>query len=119
MRGGNRKLLAGCILLTNQPKDWNEAAVPRFIAPSYAWEVKDHLSSLKDKGPAEIKLGCTKRSRSLNNYMDEYHPERVIRFSERNFGLSNGIESVPLYAVWCLWHCSVAESNRETDIFTN
>ncbi|MBQ9327180.1 MAG: ATP-binding protein [Solobacterium sp.] len=52
--------------------------------------------------PAEIKSGRHKRSRSLLNYIDEYHPERTIRFSERNFGLTGGIESVPLYAVWCL-----------------
>lgn len=52
--------------------------------------------------PAEIKSGRHKRSKSLSNYIEKYHPEKVIRFSEKNFGETEGIESVPLYAAWCL-----------------
>ena len=33
MRGGNRKLSVGSVLLAKQPNDWNEAAVPRFFRP--------------------------------------------------------------------------------------
>ena len=73
-----------------------------YFKPSDSMEIDLVFDSDGQIVPAEIKSGRHKRSRSLNNYMDEYHPERVIRFSERNFGLSNGIESVPLYAVWCL-----------------
>lgn len=73
-----------------------------YFKPSDSMEIDLVFDSDGQVVPAEIKSGRHKRSRSLTNYMDEYHPERVIRFSERNFGVGNGIESVPLYAAWCL-----------------
>ncbi len=51
--------------------------------------------------PVEIKAGRHKRSASLNKYREKYKPEKVVRLSENNFGESDGIYSVPLYAVFC------------------
>jgi hypothetical protein len=52
--------------------------------------------------PIEIKSGRHKRSTSLNNYVEKYQPQYSIRISENNFGMTNGIKSVPLYAVFCI-----------------
>ncbi len=52
--------------------------------------------------PIEIKSGRHKKSTSLNNYVEKYKPEYVIRISESNFGMANNIKSVPLYATFCI-----------------
>lgn len=52
--------------------------------------------------PLEVKADTHVKSRSLNNYINEYKPEYSIRVSKKNFGFVNGIKSVPLYAVYCI-----------------
>lgn len=52
--------------------------------------------------PVEIKAGRHKRSVSLKKYREKYKPEKAIRISENNFGETEGICSVPLYAAFCL-----------------
>jgi uncharacterized protein len=52
--------------------------------------------------PVEIKSGRHRRSTSLNNYRKKYKPDHAIRISEMNFGASDGLISVPLYAVCCI-----------------
>ncbi len=52
--------------------------------------------------PVEVKSSNHTKSRSLNNYMQEYQPKYGIRISSKNFGFKNNIKSVPLYAVFCL-----------------
>ena len=51
--------------------------------------------------PIEIKSGRHKRSVSLSNYMEQYHPPCGIRFSALNFGKANQLISLPLYAAFC------------------
>jgi predicted AAA+ superfamily ATPase len=52
--------------------------------------------------PIEVKTGKRTRSRSLNLFVEKYKPSYSIRVSSKNFGLENGIKSVPLYAVFCI-----------------
>lgn len=52
--------------------------------------------------PVEIKSGRHKRSTSLKNYVQKFHPDYAIRISQLNFGWENGLFLVPLYAVWCI-----------------
>lgn len=52
--------------------------------------------------PVEVKSSIHVKSRSLNNYINEYQPIYAIRISEKNFGFKKGIKSVPLYAVFCI-----------------
>lgn len=52
--------------------------------------------------PVEVKSGTNTRSRSLNVYITRYKPQVAVRFSQKNFGLENGIMSLPLYAAFCL-----------------
>jgi predicted AAA+ superfamily ATPase len=63
----------------------------------------DFLLNLSDGIiPVEVKAAENVRSRSLQVYVEKYHPNYVIRVSARNFGFENGIKSVPLYAVHCI-----------------
>ena len=52
--------------------------------------------------PLEVKSSIHTKSRSLNNYMEEYKSKYGIRVSSKNFGFKNYIKSVPLYAVFCI-----------------
>ena len=52
--------------------------------------------------PVEVKTSDNVRSKSLGVYRSKYAPDEVIRISTRNFGIENGIKSIPLYAAWCI-----------------
>lgn len=52
--------------------------------------------------PIEVKASTNTRSRSLKEYIRQYHPKYSIRISKKNFGMSEGIKSVPLYAVYLI-----------------
>ena len=52
--------------------------------------------------PLEVKTSNHIKSRSLNNYMQEFKPKYGIRLSSKNFGFKNNIKSVPLYAAFCI-----------------
>jgi predicted AAA+ superfamily ATPase len=52
--------------------------------------------------PIEVKSWENVRSQSLESFRKKYNIKKAIRISARNFGLENGIKSVPLYAVWCI-----------------
>jgi predicted AAA+ superfamily ATPase len=52
--------------------------------------------------PMEVKAADNVRSRSLQVYTEKYRPNYAIRVSTRNFGFTQGIKSVPLYAVHCI-----------------
>ena len=48
--------------------------------------------------PIEVKASDNITSKSLNYYIKRYKPQYSIRISTKNFGFSNGIKSIPLYA---------------------
>lgn len=52
--------------------------------------------------PVEVKSSSNTRSRSLSVYRSKYEPSTSIRLSTKNFGIDNGIRSVPLYAAFCI-----------------
>lgn len=52
--------------------------------------------------PVEVKTSNHTKSRSLNNYINEYNPKYAIRISTKNFGFKDNIKSIPLYAVFCI-----------------
>ena len=61
--------------------------------------------------PIEVKSGDHVKSDSLNDYTHLFHPEWSIRISEKNFGFENGIQSVPLYAAYCISDGKTRPSN--------
>jgi len=52
--------------------------------------------------PVEVKSSENVRSKSLNEYIKKYKPEKVFRVSTKNFGSENNLVSVPLYAMFCV-----------------
>jgi len=52
--------------------------------------------------PVEVKSSDNVRSKSLNQYILKYHPVFSIRISTKNFGIENGIKSIPHYACFCI-----------------
>ena len=52
--------------------------------------------------PVECKAGNHVKAKSMMVYMEKYTPVYAIRISARNFGMVNGIKSVPLYSVFCV-----------------
>ena len=52
--------------------------------------------------PIEVKANDNIGSQSLNVYMKRYQPKYAIRISTKNFGFSNNIKSIPLYATFCI-----------------
>ena len=52
--------------------------------------------------PIEVKSADNVRSKSLKTYISKYNPKYSIRISSKNFGFENNIQSIPLYAVFCI-----------------
>lgn len=52
--------------------------------------------------PVECKAGNHVKAKSMMIYKGKYAPKYCIRISGRNFGMVDGIKSVPLYAVFCI-----------------
>jgi hypothetical protein len=52
--------------------------------------------------PVEVKASGNTKSKSLKVYMDKYKPVYAIRVSGKNFGMTNGIKSVPLYSAFMI-----------------
>lgn len=50
----------------------------------------------------EVKKGTKVKSKSINVFSQRYHPAYCIRFSEKNFGKTDNLWSVPLYGAFCV-----------------
>jgi predicted AAA+ superfamily ATPase len=52
--------------------------------------------------PVEVKSGKNKASPSLDLYRSRYKPALSLKTRNGNFGLKDGVKSIPLYAVFCI-----------------
>ena len=52
--------------------------------------------------PIEVKSADNSKAKSLKVYMQRFSPEYAIKISTNNFGFSNGIKTIPLYAAFCV-----------------
>ena len=52
--------------------------------------------------PIEVKAGNDTKSKSLEVYVDKFHPKYSIRLSTKDFGFENNIKSVPIYATFLI-----------------
>lgn len=52
--------------------------------------------------PIEVKSSENVRSKSLQQFVQKYHPPYSVRVSTKNFGMENNIKSIPLYAAFCI-----------------
>lgn len=65
---------------------------------SGAYEVDFLINVDGDIIPIEVKASDNTTSKSLNYYIQRFKPKYSIRLSTKNFGYSNNIKSIPLYA---------------------
>ena len=73
-----------------------------YWASEHTAEIDFVMQNERDIIGIEVKKGTKVRSRSLGVFVEKYQPSYCIRFSEKNFGLENGVKSVPLYAAFCV-----------------
>lgn len=73
-----------------------------YWASEHSAELDFVLQKESDIIGVEVKRGTKVHSKSLSVFMQKYKPAYAIRFSEKNFGRTENIFSVPLYAVFCV-----------------
>ena len=73
-----------------------------YYKPDDSMEIDLLLEYDGDVVPLEIKAGRHKRSTSLKNFQNKFGAAKTIRISENNFGQTDELISIPLYAVFCL-----------------
>ncbi len=73
-----------------------------YYKPTQTMEIDFMIAEENQVIPIEVKAGEHIKSRSMSNYIMKYKPAYAIRISARNFGFSNQIYAIPLYAVFCL-----------------
>jgi predicted AAA+ superfamily ATPase len=64
--------------------------------------------------PIEVKSADNVRSKSLRVYRDRYHPTAAVRLSAAEFGIVDGLRSVPLYAAFCLTSESISSPDASS-----
>jgi len=52
--------------------------------------------------PIEVKKGTHTKSKSLDLFIKKYNIQKAIRLSQKNFGVTGPVISVPLYAASCI-----------------
>ena len=107
--------LAQQTILTGESNLFMGSITENFIAQAlscnghkpFYW-TSNHLAELdfvvqNEKGiiGIEVKKGLKVHSKSLNEFIKKYSPCCSIRFSEKNFGSTDSIFSVPHYAAFC------------------
>ncbi len=76
--------------------------------PLYYWcsgnkaEIDFIINTMDGIIPIEVKASENTQAKSLRVYMEKYKPNYGIRISGKNFGFSNNIKSIPLYATFCI-----------------
>ncbi|MDR2842073.1 MAG: ATP-binding protein [Spirochaetaceae bacterium] len=103
-------------VLTGDSNQFMGALTENYIAqalsannyPLYYW-TSEHIAELDfvlqngtDIIGIEVKKGIKTHSKSLNQFIQKYHPAYSLRFSEKNFGQAENILSIPHYAAFCL-----------------
>ncbi len=103
-------------VLTGEPNLFMGAVTENYVAQALAsnghslfyWtsEHSAELDFVLQKGEdiigIEVKKGIKVHSKSLNVFIQKYKPAYSIRFSEKNFGRTENIFSIPLYAAFCI-----------------
>lgn len=113
----NKSQMSVNTIITGEANIFMGAVTENYIAqqlaaknyPLYYWTVTNSQAELdfvlqkNDKIYAiEVKKGEHVRSRSLSVFKQKYSPDYAIRFSQKNFGKTEDVFSIPLYAAFLL-----------------
>lgn len=108
--------LSGQTILSGNDNAFMGAVTENYVAQQliannhllYYWESKgiaelDFVLQIENQVIAiEVKKGIRTKSKSLNLFIEKFKPNKSIRISSKNFGISETIISIPLYAVFCI-----------------
>lgn len=113
----NKSQMSVNTIITGESNIFMGAVTENYIAqqlaaknyPLYYWTVANSQAELdfvlqkNDKIYAiEVKKGEHVRSRSISVFKQKYSPDYAIRFSQKNFGKTEEVISIPLYAAFLL-----------------
>ena len=113
----NKSQMSVNTIITGESNIFMGAVTENYIAqqlaaknyPLYYWTVANSQAELdfvlqkNDKIYAiEVKKGEHVRSRSLSVFKQKYSPDYAMRFSQKNFGKTEEVISIPLYAAFLL-----------------
>ncbi|MBQ5333344.1 MAG: ATP-binding protein [Oscillospiraceae bacterium] len=113
----NKSHMSVNTIITGESNIFMGAVTENYIAqqlaaknyPLYYWTIANSQAELDfvlqkdDKIYAiEVKKGEHVRSRSLSVFRQKYSPDYAIRFSQKNFGKTEDVISIPLYAAFML-----------------
>lgn len=113
----NKSKMSVNTIITGESNIFMGAVTENYVAqqlaaknyPLYYWTVSNSQAELDfvlqkdDKIYAiEVKKGEHVRSRSLSVFKQKYSPDYAIRFSQKNFGRTDDVISVPLYATFLI-----------------
>ena len=73
-----------------------------YYKPSDSMEIDIVLDEAEGIVPCEIKSGRHNKSTSLKKYMETYTPQKAVRLSELNYRQTEILNSIPLYAAYCI-----------------
>ena len=111
----NKSQMSVNTIITGESNIFMGAVTENYIAqqlaaknyPLYYWTVANSQAELdfvlqkNDKIYAiEVKKGEHVRSRSLSVFKQKYSPDYAMRFSQKNFGKTEDVISIPLYAAF-------------------
>lgn len=80
----------------------NGYALYYWTSDSPAAEVDFVIQKQGEVIPIEVKSGENIHAKSVRHYKKMFEPKTVYHISARNFGEENGVQSIPLYAVFCV-----------------
>lgn len=68
-----------------------------YFEPSTRSEIDFLITEHDNILPIEIKSSSNTQSKSLNAYIQKYHPKKAYRFSTKNIHIENNIYYYPIY----------------------
>lgn len=113
----NKSRMSVNTIITGEANIFMGAVTENYIAqqlaaknyPLYYWTTSNSQAELdfilqKDDNiyAIEVKKGDHVRSRSLSVFKQKYSPDFAIRFSQKNFGKTEDVISIPLYAAFLI-----------------
>ena len=103
--------LAGTVLKCQKITEGNIPIAVYAYFPDFKLYMSDvGLLALKSRLPAELLVAENNEYNSFMGFVTENYVAQAFTankiplfYSQKNFGFENGIKSVPLYAVFCIW----------------
>ena len=93
----------GCEYLLNDEERTAWIVKGPRIGRCHRYRIPNHVIVNGERYDIErVEIDAFEKAKSLRHYDNMYHPQKVIRLSEKNFGTEEEMYAVPLYATFCI-----------------